>query len=612
MIFPTFKVSVERINVLNFVREVRTCQGRPYERQDCFSLQPVQTCRTQVTVCEDDPPVSQYLPSSAAVEQARRLVMRLRVKVLILGCLVGTVLLLVLYPQHLSTHHISSFQKFLGSSEAVASSVWALSSSSSVSDASSQKSKTLSKSLVPLQLATDLGDDADDAGGGEKEENSSAKDHFRAGDSSQTSLQLMGANVSYSGGDADAMSGAMAMMKDTMRLQDEILASATPKGFIDVVKVGKEHPAHQKKKTAPEVTADKYTPTLLRERAKEFPPESAMGKFLSEQKRRYRHLRRECALAIKRLPQSSVLAEVDGMALALQAYSNLLLDRTNYLTFCPVYKAASTSWSVNLLQLRGLWRNKGKKPVIQNLLHQVFPRVTGIAGPMLTRNTIKFMVVRHPFERLVSCYRDKFEDARKTYYYKQYGEKMVRMYRLKPEGFTPEERVLMIHKVRDGVEKEQRQRLRGNPYANPIGPRFEEFVKFIVSSQKDDEHWRTYYNHCASCFIDYDFVLRFENMHEESTRFIEYLNRSSEIFPQWENPSKMGPSSSAVACHYFEQLTVDLVTKLLEKYANDFILYEYSADDYVKCAKDYQPGATLVVKSPSINKEPHNLVDSFR
>ena len=49
------------------------------------------------------------------------------------------------------------------------------------------------------------------------------------------------------------------------------------------------------------------------------------------------------------------------------------------------------------------------------------------------------MVVRNPLERLLSCYRDKFENANKDYYYIRYGERMVRTFREKPREMSKEE-----------------------------------------------------------------------------------------------------------------------------------------------------------------------------
>lgn len=67
---------------------------------------------------------------------------------------------------------------------------------------------------------------------------------------------------------------------------------------------------------------------------------------------------------------------------------------------------------------------------------------------------------------------------------------------------------MMLKSVREAVDKEQRMALPGNPYAHPVGPTFSEFAQFVVATRRDDEHWRPYYKHCATCFIDYDVVLK--------------------------------------------------------------------------------------------------------
>ena len=47
-----------------------------------------------------------------------------------------------------------------------------------------------------------------------------------------------------------------------------------------------------------------------------------------------------------------------------------------------------------------------------------------------------------------------------------------------------------------------------NPYASPVGPTFEEFLKHITTANYNDEHWVPYYKHCALCHMEYDFILK--------------------------------------------------------------------------------------------------------
>ena len=69
------------------------------------------------------------------------------------------------------------------------------------------------------------------------------------------------------------------------------------------------------------------------------------------------------------------------------------------------------------------------------------PQVQSVDTDFRTR----FLVVRHPFERLLSCYRDKFEKANKEYYYDTYGRKMIRMFRKRSQNISFQEVSYVVH-----------------------------------------------------------------------------------------------------------------------------------------------------------------------
>ena len=92
------------------------------------------------------------------------------------------------------------------------------------------------------------------------------------------------------------------------------------------------------------------------------------------------------------------------------------------------------------------------------------------------------MVVRHPFERILSAYRDKLEDlsrdieAREGYYYTMYGKHIVAEYR------DPRDRANMT-----GV----------------LEPSWREFVTYLLNTPatKYDEHWMPMWMLCSPCII---------------------------------------------------------------------------------------------------------------
>ncbi|XP_068206933.1 carbohydrate sulfotransferase 12-like isoform X2 [Palaemon carinicauda] len=326
-------------------------------------------------------------------------------------------------------------------------------------------------------------------------------------------------------------------------------------------------------------------PEALRNRALSFPSNSSLRIFMAEQDRRLQHLKTECdgILPATGPVSSRGLAPPPG----LTGIHNLLVDRTNNIAYCPIYKAASTSWTITLLEMGGYWKKdqRRKNKNLQAYVSQVFPKISNFAGPALTRSMIRFMVVRHPFERLLSCYRDKFEYAKKSFYYTRYGDKMVRTYRKFPEHITSSQLGMMQEQVRAKIRAGVPVNLPGNPFAEPVGPTFSEFVQYVINAKQDDEHWRSYFVHCSPCHMTYQFVLRFEDINREGREFIEYLNRTSQVEMHWENPTQ-GGSTKEFVCSYYSQLTKETIKKLVKKYEKDFKLFEYKPDRYLECARE--------------------------
>ncbi|ROT71889.1 Carbohydrate sulfotransferase 11 [Penaeus vannamei] len=317
----------------------------------------------------------------------------------------------------------------------------------------------------------------------------------------------------------------------------------------------------------------RYSPAALKKRALSFSNTSDLAAFLVEQDRRKHQLAEVCQE--NRGPPSN-----DHPLF-------LVHDRRNSLTYCPIYKAASTSWSILLLQMAGV--TKSEEENLQVLLEEVFPRKLRTTEYKRTRNTTKFVVVRHPLDRLASTYRDKYQNASKPWYYINYGQEMVRMFRSFPERLTKAEVLGLQYQVAAKIQAGHPVTLSGNPFTNPLGPTFREFVLFVVASKHADPHWMEFHRQCAVCNFDYDFIIKFENLRGESEQFLDYLNRGSDFILQRRN-SRRKPSGSSAdpGCSLFSQISARLIRRLVAKYEKDFKLFEYSPDEYYKCASDYK------------------------
>ena len=193
-------------------------------------------------------------------------------------------------------------------------------------------------------------------------------------------------------------------------------------------------------------------------------------------------------------------------------------------------------------------------------------------------NDIFFMIVRHPFERLVSAYRYIFETGSSA------GKPMVKRFRHSNEDTKY---LFMGTQNRHKLIKERKNWL-------SKFPTFGEFVRSILKNWSADDnkhpfgnkHWRPIYQHCSIChqttLSTLKYVLKYEDLAAEQAAFIQMENWSSIISdPVRVNvhhpPTLKHHLTSRKLTHlYTSTLPKHLIRGLYEKYKPDFLLFNYT------------------------------------
>ena len=267
--------------------------------------------------------------------------------------------------------------------------------------------------------------------------------------------------------------------------------------------------------------------------------------------------------------------------------------------YCPVFKSATTTWRNHLIDLLNQTHvskkeKQNKKERIQ--LHQQLLDL-GAVNPStvdwtryinalpLHNNFTGFIVVRHPFERLVSAFRDKLErnNLEEPFYYRKFGKYFVDKYRkraidaLGKDYFTEENNFGTPLKVLD------------NRRPNADLPSFWEFAQSVIERYKIDEHWMPINEFCSVCnritLKAFHYILKFEELEREESAFIKHCNWKLSNYKGFKlnnnHPDEI-PGDELTQI-YFSILSKEQIKSLHEMYEPDFLLFNYTfqIDDLV-------------------------------
>lgn len=253
------------------------------------------------------------------------------------------------------------------------------------------------------------------------------------------------------------------------------------------------------------------------------------------------------------------------------------VNRDYHLIWCNVFKAASTSWIYNFNRLAGYSTQflKSSKAVPVSLARQRYPRPTAEELAHYLNDSVSFLIVRHPFERLLSAYRDKLEQSLPNTFHSKLGVRIVNQYRI----------------------KDRKNRIKHSPRY----PTFEEFVRWLLcewrAGNELDMHWTPVLQFCTPCQVRFDIIAKFETLQEDQNYLIKHVHLEHIIKPEWKNPTR-GPQTRDVMKNYFQQLTKGQIADLYDMFKYDFELFEYSPNEYLEIGR--QQAAPIECKNGKI------------
>ncbi|XP_072574452.1 carbohydrate sulfotransferase 8-like isoform X1 [Paramormyrops kingsleyae] len=239
-----------------------------------------------------------------------------------------------------------------------------------------------------------------------------------------------------------------------------------------------------------------------------------------------------------------------------QHVSRIYVEDRHKLLYCEVPKVGCSNWKRVLMVLQGL------APSTQEIQHDAvhygnhLRRLDsfdhrGIAQRLETYTKVLF--VREPLERLVSAFRDKFENPN-TYYHPVFGRPIISRYRA-------------------NASKEALK--------TGTGVTFKEFVQYLLDVHRPvgmDIHWEPVGRLCSPCLLDYDFIGKFETIEEDANFLLSRLGAPPNLtFPSFKDRNPNAERTSAhITQQYFTKLNASERQRAYDFYYMDYLMFNYS------------------------------------
>ncbi|XP_066516075.1 carbohydrate sulfotransferase 10 [Hoplias malabaricus] len=236
--------------------------------------------------------------------------------------------------------------------------------------------------------------------------------------------------------------------------------------------------------------------------------------------------------------------------------------------FCQTPKVGNTQWKKVLIVLNGKFSKVEDIP--ENVVHHHeingLPRLSSMSDTEITERLhtyFKFFIVRDPFERLISAFKDKF---------------------VKNPRFEP----WYKHNIAPAIIRKYRKSHRDSEES--AGLHFEDFVRYLgdeAGRQHLDRqfgehiiHWLTYTELCAPCDISYDVVGHHETLESDAPYILKAAGIADLVSYPTIPPGITSYNRTKVE-HYFSGISKRDIRRLYARYQGDFSLFGYNRPDFL-------------------------------
>lgn len=234
---------------------------------------------------------------------------------------------------------------------------------------------------------------------------------------------------------------------------------------------------------------------------------------------------------------------------------HLIVDDVDRTLYCYIPKVACTNWKRTLMVLMGKTNATDPMDVDRTEAHQykTFRRLnnyTRSEAEFVLANYTKFLFVRHPMERFLSAYRNKFADNMtvNARFRAQYGRKIIERYRVN----ATKESLELGHDVT-----------------------FDEFTRFVTDPKTDErplnEHWRPMVELCRPCEIQYDLIGKYETLDDDTRLVLNAIGPNRDI----KFPTQPSANNSLVIKSFYQALPKAQLQKIYSLFELDFRLFGY-------------------------------------